>query len=338
MAVTLGRQHSLLALLCQPAEVRGTVALPAHVAVWGVDSGIRHSVSDSDYGSVRVGAFMGLTIASSCSASQPDASGGPAAPAWGGYLARLSPSQLSQHYAAALPQCIRGADFLERFGTHHDAVTSIDPAKEYSVLQPASHPVHEHFRVTTFQQALQLPAGPEQLGLLGELMFQSHASYSACGLGSEGTDRLVALVRQEMEAARARGGPGGQLWGAKITGGAPASTLLSTFLPSLAAAVARADATGVHSGPRVRPPVLIAGPTAADPAMASQQLRPEACYQGLGRSALGRGVGATAGPAAAGKPSPSACVRRSSGPSCGPGARGAAAPWSGPATVGVSSL
>lgn len=65
MACTLCHQHSLLALLCQPAEVQGTVALPDHVAVWGVDSGIRHSVGGSDYGSVRVGAFMGLRIASS---------------------------------------------------------------------------------------------------------------------------------------------------------------------------------------------------------------------------------------------------------------------------------
>jgi hypothetical protein len=35
----------------------------------------------------------------------------------------------------------------------------------------------------------------EQLETLGELMYQSHASYSRCGLGSEGTDRLVELVR-----------------------------------------------------------------------------------------------------------------------------------------------
>lgn len=28
--------------------------------------------------------------------------------------------------------------------------------------------------------------------MLGELMYQSHASYSACGLGSQGTDRWVA--------------------------------------------------------------------------------------------------------------------------------------------------
>jgi galactokinase len=42
-------------------------------------------------------------------------------------------------------------------------------------------------------------------------MYESHASYSACGLGSEGTDRLVDLVRAR--------GPKNGLYGAKITGG-----------------------------------------------------------------------------------------------------------------------
>jgi hypothetical protein len=47
---------------------------------------------------------------------------------------------------------------------------------------------------------------------------QSHASYSRCGLGSEATDRLVALTRKEMAEARAKGQPSA-LHGAKITGG-----------------------------------------------------------------------------------------------------------------------
>src|SRR5205823_3240880 len=51
----------------------------------------------------------------------------------------------------------------------------------------------------------------EQRLLLGELMYQSHASYGACGLGSAGTDCLVSLVRA--------GGPPAGLYGAKITGG-----------------------------------------------------------------------------------------------------------------------
>ena len=42
-------------------------------------------------------------------------------------------------------------------------------------------------------------------------MYQSHASMSACGLGSDGTDLLVELVQ--------RAGPESGLYGAKITGG-----------------------------------------------------------------------------------------------------------------------
>ncbi len=47
---------------------------------------------------------------------------------------------------------------------------------------------------------------------------QSHAGYSRCGLGSDGTDRLVALVRQEQAMARLHQEPP-VLYGAKITGG-----------------------------------------------------------------------------------------------------------------------
>ena len=43
-------------------------------------------------------------------------------------------------------------------------------------------------------------------------MYQAHSSYSLCGIGSEGTDTLVELVKES--ASRAAG-----LYGAKITGG-----------------------------------------------------------------------------------------------------------------------
>ncbi|HEY5418437.1 MAG TPA: hypothetical protein VIK41_26555, partial [Gemmatimonadaceae bacterium] len=52
---------------------------------------------------------------------------------------------------------------------------------------------------------------------MGALMFQSHASYSACGLGSDGTDRLVDLVA-ELDPAQG-------LFGAKITGGGSGGTV-----------------------------------------------------------------------------------------------------------------
>ena len=48
-------------------------------------------------------------------------------------------------------------------------------------------------------------------------MYASHASYSACGLGSDGTDLLVDL-------ARAAGAAAG-IYGAKITGGGSGGTV-----------------------------------------------------------------------------------------------------------------
>jgi L-arabinokinase len=52
---------------------------------------------------------------------------------------------------------------------------------------------------------------------MGDLMYAAHASYSACGLGSDGTDLLVDLVR--------RRGPQSGLYGAKITGGGSGGTV-----------------------------------------------------------------------------------------------------------------
>src|SRR5262249_35253566 len=62
MASGCGEANQLLALLCQPAELQGAVQIPGQLALWGIDSGIRHSVSGADYGSVRVGAFMGYRM------------------------------------------------------------------------------------------------------------------------------------------------------------------------------------------------------------------------------------------------------------------------------------
>jgi galactokinase len=48
-------------------------------------------------------------------------------------------------------------------------------------------------------------------------MYAAHDSYTACGLGSDGTDVLVELVREA--------GPDQALFGAKITGGGSGGTV-----------------------------------------------------------------------------------------------------------------
>jgi hypothetical protein len=61
---------------------------------------------------------------------------------------------------------------------------------------------------------------------------QSHASYGRCGLGSHGTDCIVALVREDMAAATARGETPA-LYGAKITSGGSGGARSSPRLSSL---------------------------------------------------------------------------------------------------------
>lgn len=47
MTAACGEENRLLALLCQPAEMRGTIPIPNEMAFWGLDSGVRHSIGGS---------------------------------------------------------------------------------------------------------------------------------------------------------------------------------------------------------------------------------------------------------------------------------------------------
>ena len=220
MTAVFGEENRLMALLCQPAELQESVAIPDEISLWGLDSGIRHSVSGADYSSVRIGAFMGYRIIAQLSglkAEQKSEIVSVKDPLWNGYLANIPPSFFEQNYASNLPERIAGRKFLDEYGGTTDHVTRIDPEHQYTIRVPTRHPIHENFRVKTFSQLLASPITNEKLSLLGELMFQSHASYSACGLGSEGTDLLVRLVRKY--------GPKNGLFGAKITGGGSGGTV-----------------------------------------------------------------------------------------------------------------
>jgi L-arabinokinase len=253
MTSACGEADHLLALLCQPAEIQGHVPVPEEIVFWGIDSGVRHSVSGADYGSVRVGAFMGYRILAEARGFPVEA----VEPSrvrirdsrWGGFLANLTPSELEGELACHLPERIGGAEFLARYGGTTDPVTQVDPQRTYAVRMPTAHPVHEHFRVRAFAELLAGPATERRLELLGELMYQSHASYSACGLGSDATDRLVELVREA--------GPRRGLYGAKITGGGSGGTVAVLGRRDAGAAVREiADRYAAETG---RQPYLFTG-------------------------------------------------------------------------------
>ena len=206
MTASCGQRDRLLALLCQPAELQGAISLPEELAIWGLDSGIRHSVAGTDYGMVRTAAFMGLRIIADVDGSDSHK-----------YLANVTPDEFDEKFASHLLQHMPGEEFLRRFDGITDSVTAVDPDQIYPVFAATRHPVYENARVKEFAETLQNYKGPREGELLGDLMYESHESYSACGLGSSGTDELVRLVR---EAGLESG-----LYGAKITGGGSGGTV-----------------------------------------------------------------------------------------------------------------
>ena len=225
MASICGEAGSLMALLCQPAEPQGSVRLPDRLGVWGIDSGIRHAVTGADYGAVRIGAFMGYRILAALAGLRvtPGQSGRSRAGRRSA-LGRLSRQRRAvRHFVDSRrisPRTLDGEAFLARYGGTTDLVTSVDPARRYAIRTPTAHPIYEHERVTEWASLVTaLPSAAAQLDVarLGALMYESHASYSACGLGSGGTDRLVSLARA---AGSARG-----IYGAKITGGGSGGTV-----------------------------------------------------------------------------------------------------------------
>ncbi|HYO63788.1 MAG TPA: galactokinase family protein [Pyrinomonadaceae bacterium] len=222
MTSACGERDRLLALLCQPAEPRGFIELPGELSVWGIDSGMRHSVGGADYGTVRAAAFMGYRIIAKAAglASRESGTEGQVVvedARWGGYLANVEPDEFESHFERLLPERVSGADFLARYGGTTDAVTRVDPARNYPVRDATRHPVFENRRVGRFARLLREWRGLAGARELGELMYLSHESYTACGLGSRGTDEIVRLVRDA--------GPASGLYGAKITGGGGGGTV-----------------------------------------------------------------------------------------------------------------
>jgi L-arabinokinase len=222
MTSACGEAHRLLSLLCQPCELQTSVKIPVELAVWGIDSGIRHAVSGADYGAVRTAAFIGYRVIAEmaglqCHETETEGRVRIDDPRWRGYLVNITTAEFERSYAWRLPETVSGDEFLDRYRGIADAVTSVQRGRIYPVYQATAHPIYEHARVNAFREILDRRQGPEDAARLGELMYQSHASYSACGLGSSGTDEVVRLVR---DAGRDSG-----LYGAKITGGGSGGTV-----------------------------------------------------------------------------------------------------------------
>ena len=212
IAVASGRESKLTHILCRPGAVMGEVEIPAGTGFVGINSMVRHSVAGNAYGNVRIGAFMGKKIINEIRARTGRA---PVT-----YLTEISSAEFKNEYEKEIPETMLGSDFLTKYKTHDDPVTTIQPDATYRVVGPARHPVGENERVLKFMDALRAAKSGDEKALItaGELMYGAHESYrDNCKLSVPEVNFLV-------EAVQKRGAKAG-LYGAKITGGGTGGTV-----------------------------------------------------------------------------------------------------------------
>lgn len=221
MSVNCGVEDSLISILCQPAEILGTIEIPADIEFWGVDSGVRHAVVGSDYSTVRTAAFMGYRLIEELSGAKiRTVSDGVVEldnARYDGHLCNVSPSEYTRSFSEKIPVSMLGSEFLERSFGITDPVTTVDPNRIYPIKAATEHGIYENFRVAQFSTLLSTVMSEQTLVEMGDLMYASHKSYAACGLTESGTDRIVELVRESRQMG---------LFGARITGGGSGGTVV----------------------------------------------------------------------------------------------------------------
>jgi L-arabinokinase len=224
-ASVLGDEGFVLPLLCQPCTPQPLVKLPPGLRCWAIDSGVRHAVTGIEYEAARAAAFVGYRMICDREglAFTLDGNGRIprfVEPRWNGYISNISPSVFRSQYEENLPPLVSGREILSLGGTHVDPFTAIRTEVNYRVRACTRYAVEENQRIEMFVElarSTNSSASANTFRLMGDLMFQSHWSYTECGLGCEATDLLVDLVREECAA--------GKLYGAKVTGGGGGGTV-----------------------------------------------------------------------------------------------------------------
>lgn len=224
-ASVLGDEGEVLPLLCQSCVPQPMVKLPPGLRCWSIDSGVRHMVSGIEYEAARGAAFVGYRMIcewENIPIRKDDSGRIPryVDPLWQGFLSNVVPSEFRSKYEQRLPETMSGDEILSQGKTHPDPFTVIRPGVIYRVRACTRYAIEENQRIQLFVElarGCQQRASIETFREMGELMLQSHWSYTECGLGCDRTDQLVDLVRHH--------GGDDKLFGAKITGGGAGGTV-----------------------------------------------------------------------------------------------------------------
>jgi len=212
IAVASGRSGRLTHILCRPGQIVSEVDIPPGTGFVGINSMVRHSVAGNPYAHVRIGAFMGKKIINEIRARTGRAALN--------YLTELSSAEWTAEFAAQVPESVLGSEFLAKYKTHDDPVTTIQPDATYRVAGPTVHPIGENERVLRFIAALQAATQGDARACVdaGEAMYAAHESYrDNCHLSVPEVNFLVEAVRKR--------GPQNGLYGAKISGGGTGGTV-----------------------------------------------------------------------------------------------------------------
>ncbi len=225
LASACGTRGTFLPILCRPDKLQQPVRLPAGVIAVGWPSGVKHAVSASPYATARAGAFMGQRILAQVTGRKL------------AHVSEVTPAELAA-LPEALPRTITGRDFVRRWRKVNDPLSAIVPGRKYPVRAATTFPIEENARAARAVALLRGGKGltrAERCVQLGELLYASHAGYSAMGLGCPETDEMVDAIRAL--------GPKRGFYGARVSGGGSGGTVVVLLekksLPKLQALMKR---------------------------------------------------------------------------------------------------
>ena len=208
LAANHGNRGSLLPIVCRPDTLRGPVPLPPGVTVAGWVSGVKHAVAASPYATARTATFMGKRIFEEKTRQS-----------WR-HAAEIAPSHFCELAPSLLPESISGRWFTKRYGATSDPLAVVSAKQTYHVRSALRFPIEENFRCELAESLLR--GGRERLEdrlrQAGELMLQSHAGYSALGLGAPETDQMINVLREL--------GPDRGIYGGRSSGGGSGGTVV----------------------------------------------------------------------------------------------------------------